>query len=397
MKILHITPSVSILRGGPSQAALEMVHALRQQGVDAEIATTNDHGDGLLDVPLQQRTDYEGVPTYFFPRFSPPIAALREFAFSAAMTQWVWRHIERYDLLHVHAIFSYPSTMAMAIARRKRVPYIVRTLGQLCEWSMQQSALKKKFYLSLVERQNLSQSQAVHFTSAQEQDEAKLLGLDAPGLIIPHGLNIQPTIPDAHQKLRQHLGLPLDEPIILFLSRLHPKKGLEYLIPALSQLQQHRFTFLLAGRGDADYEAEIQSLLDSVNLRHRTHMMGFVKGEEKNLVLQGSDLFALTSHSENFGISVLEALAAGLPVLITPGVALSEVVGQHNLGYISDLTVPAIQSALSHYFQQPDLAQEIRNRARQFVAQQYSWDGVARTLQQNYLRILKNPVSPLEL
>lgn len=398
MKVLHVIPSVASIRGGPSKAIFEMSASLRNHhNIEVEIVTTNDNGTDLLDVPLEQKISYQGVPVRFFSRFSPPLASIREFAFSSGLTKWLWLNIQNYDLIHVHAIFSYPSTIAMTIARIRKVPYIVRPLGQLCQWSLQQSARKKQIYLNLIERSNLNHSQALHITSSQEQQEVSSLNLNTPSFVLPHGLSIPPTIPNAREQLRENLKLPLDEPIILFLSRLHHKKGLDYLIPALSKLTDYRFTFVLAGNGSPEYEAEIESLLKTSNIRNRTHIVGFVQGEIKDLLMQGSDLFALTSHSENFGIAVLEALAAGLPVLVTPGVALASIVQENKFGYVTQLDISTIASVLEKYLTNPQEAKKMGDRARQFVLDNYTWDTIATKMIDVYTSIVdKASVSSLK-
>ncbi|BAY33437.1 hypothetical protein NIES2107_53330 [Nostoc carneum NIES-2107] len=396
MKVLHVIPSIAPVRGGPSQAVLEMVKALRDSDIEAEIATTNDNGLDLLDVPLGERTQYQQVPVCFFPRFSPGQHAIREFAFSSELTTWLWQMMHEYDLLHIHAIFSYASTTAMAIARLQGVPYIVRPLGQLCEWSLQQSARKKHIYLQLIEKGNLNYSQYIHFTSEQEQQEASRLNLISPSFILPHGIAIPNNIPNARQRLRQYLQLPTDEPIILFLSRLHPKKGLDYLIPALGKLSHYRFTLVLAGSGSAEYETEVKSLLAVHGIENRTHFTGFVKGEMKDLLMQGSDLFALTSYSENFGVAVIEALAAGLPVVVTPGVAVADMVAQNHLGYVAEFDVAAIASTIQQALDYPQAAKEMGDRARKLIFERYTWGNIALQMKQIYTDIFdKNSIHPL--
>ncbi|MGJ5673008.1 MAG: glycosyltransferase [Nostochopsis sp.] len=397
MKVLHVIPSVGKVRGGTSQAVLDIVKALRTSNVDAEIATTNDNGDDLLDVPLQKRIEYQQVPIWFFSRFSPKVNTVREYAFSWQLTTWLWCNISNYDIVHIHALFSYASTIAMAIARLKNVPYIVVPHGLLCEWSLQQSARKKQIYLKFLEKANLNHSQAIHFTSQQEQQEVSQLELSAPACLLPLGLSVPNEIPDARHRLRQYLNLPADEPVILFLSRLHPKKGLDYLIPALSKLNHHRFTFVIAGTGSKEYEMEIESLLVSIGIRDRTNFAGFVEGETKKIFMQGADLFALTSHSENFAVVVLEAFAAGIPVLVTTGVALASVVQQYQLGYVTQLDVSAIASALEQYFSYPQQAKEMGDRARQIILQKYTWEKIALQIQKIYTEILQqNPISILD-
>jgi glycosyltransferase involved in cell wall biosynthesis len=396
VKILHVIPSISATRGGTSRAIVDMVHAAIDRGIDVEIITTNDDGEHLLDIPLCQRILYDRIPTYFFPRFSPALPAVREFAFSGAFTAWLFKNISKYDAIHVHALFSYTSTVAMAIARLKKIPYLVTPHGLLCEWSLQQSQQRKQAYLKLIERANLDRANAIHLTCQQERDDLLALKLRSPTFVLPLALTEIPAqIPDAAMLLRQNLGCPLDEPIILFLSRLHYKKGLDYLIPALGQLREHRFTFVIAGNGTPAYEAEIQALLAAAGIEHRTRMVGFVEGEQKQLLIQGANLFALTSHSENFGISVLEALVVGTPVLLTPGVGLATVVRDRQLGYVADLNIEAITQAIDRYLTDPDLAKQMGLQARQFTSEHYNWDRIAAELIEVYRSIIdRQPLPP---
>jgi len=392
MKVLHIIPSVAAVRGGPSQAVIEMVRGLRSQDVDAEIVTTNDNGKDLLDVPLYELTDrleeYANVPIRFFPRFSPNINAVREFAFSGALTTWLWQHVTEYDLVHVHAIFSYASTIAMAIARIKNVPYITRPLGQLCEWSLQQSKLRKQIYLNVIERSNLLHSKSLHFTAEQEKTEFNQLGLNIPNFILPHGVYVPTPILDAKTQVRKILHITDQRPIILFMSRIHPKKGLEYLILALSKLKESNFVLVIAGSGAPDYVNQIKDLLKTHDICDRTHMIGFVKSETKNLYLQGADIFALTSHSENFGIAAIEALAAGTPVLITDGVAIAPMVKEQAIGYVTKLDVEAIASIIQEFFDHPDIAKQKGDRATLYIAEHYSWAKITRRLMAVYENLL---------
>ncbi|MFN7351207.1 MAG: glycosyltransferase, partial [Dolichospermum sp.] len=196
--------------------------------------------------------------------------------------------------------------------------------------------------------------------------------------------------PHAYQRLRQHFNLPIDEPIILFLSRLHPKKGLDYLIPALGKLSDYPFTFIVAGSGDPDYEIEVKTLVKTHGIEQKTHFPGFVKGEIKNLLIQGADIFALTSYSENFGISVLESLAAGTPVIITPGVALSDIVQQQQLGYVTELNINAIAATIENFLDHPQESKKMGYRAREFILDNYTWDKIASKMISVYENIIQS-------
>lgn len=401
MRILHVIPSVSPVRGGPSQAVLEVVCALnRIDGVEAEIATTNDNGPDLLDVSLARRIEFLGAPAWFFRRFSPRFGPIREFAYSHGLGRWLARRIANYDLIHVHAFFSYASTAAMRLAQLRDVPYLVRPLGLLCAWSLRQSAMRKRVYLGLIERANLNGSRGLEFTSEQELEEATPLGLRAPGFVLPFGLGLPVPIPDAGLRLRKQIGVAPEEPIILFLSRLHPKKGLHHLIEALERIASRNFSVVVAGSGTKDYEAAVQAQVARGALRDRVHFIGFAEGETKQMLLQGADVFALTSHSESFAIAVMEAMAAGTPVLVTPGVPLAAIVRKFDTGWVTELEKEEIAHAVERALDSvadhsQKTARSVRCRA---LAANFEWGKIAARTYNVYEAVLKNqPLPTFEL
>jgi glycosyltransferase involved in cell wall biosynthesis len=385
MKILHVIPSVSIIHGGPSLAVFGMVKALINQGVSVEILTTNDDGKDILDVPIEQKTIYRGVPCIF----CHCLSYFSKYAVSSNLAQWLWNNIKKYDLIHIHSIFSYSSTVAMSIARYYKIPYVVRPLGQLCQWSLKQNFLVKKIYLRMIGYDNINHAKAIHYTAEQEKQEVKSLSFDPQPCVIPLGIDIPDTISDAELHIRDILGISDKAPLILFLSRIHPKKGLDYLIRSLANVSsQFSFHLIIAGDGKEEDKQVIDQLIDNFHLRERTHFVGFVQGETKNLLLQGSDLFALTSHSENFGIVVIEAMAAGLPLLLTRGVALAPIVEENQLGYIADLNEDSIVKSLKIFFENRLQKDEISQKNKKYVENNFSWDTISIKLISLYESIL---------
>ncbi|MGK7876201.1 MAG: glycosyltransferase [Xenococcaceae cyanobacterium] len=389
MKVLHVIPSVASVRGGPSQAVLGMVKALRSSGVEAEIATTNDNGIELLNVPLYQRIEYEGVPVWFLPRFSPP---LKEFIFSVALTRWLWHHIRDYDIIHNHYLFSYASTCAGAIARWQGVPYIVRTLDHLSPWSLAQSRLKKQLYLFLIERHNLNLAAAIQCTSAREAENVRNFGIQTPTITLPVVVNQPSDVPEAQQKLRNIYKIPATTPVVLFLSRLHYKKRPDLLMQALSQLaaHNHNFHLILAGSGEPDYVNSLKNLVASLGLASATTFAGFVTGENKDILLQGSDLFVLPSFSENFGIAVAEAMAAGLPVIVTPGVQIAPEIAEAKAGLVVKGEANALSSAIAQLLTSPKLRQQLGENGKRLVSCRYSWQVIAAQIISVYTTISNN-------
>lgn len=385
LKVLHIIPSISPNRGGPSKAVLEMVHALRANGVDAEIATTNEDLKSSLDVPLGQLINYQSVPIRFFERTTSKMHAIQEFAYSATFKYWLKTNIDRYDAIHVHAIFSFLSSYSMWLARKQNIPFIVRPIGQLEDWALSQSKRKKKTYLNLIEKANIEAASAVHFTAESEMSQAVATFPLIKPVVIPLGINkIEPINID---QVPTPWNIKAKVPVICYLSRLHPKKGIELLLQALAKISDTDFQLIIAGSGGASYESKLQKMVVDLHLQDKCQFIGFINGDLKHLLLQNSDIFALTSHSENFGISVLESMANGTMPFISNKVALSDVVNDHNLGVTCRLDINDIKSKIEKLLQNLDQCIEYGNRSKMFVEQHYQWPKIAQQLETVYTEL----------
>ncbi len=383
LKILHVIPSVAACRGGPSKAVIEMVRSLNDIGHNAEIATTNDNGPDELNVTLGTLIEHKGAPTRFFKRFSPNLSAAREFAYSSSFTHWLSSNITHYDVIHVHAIFSYCSSYAMYLARKKAMPYIVRPIGQLQHWSLEQSSLKKTIYLKLIERRNIESASKVHFTAESESQEARQR-FTLQGTVIPLGIHPPLKARFSKSELMRRYSVKSSKFTLLYLSRLHQKKGLELLLHALSRSTNTDYTLLIAGDGEPNYKDDLTSLVSTLKIGDRCHFLGHVDGDEKVALLTHSDLYALTSYSENFGISVIEAMSYGLTPLVSKEVALAQVVNDHKLGFVCRTDVDDIRVTLERIFDNQKDLTSLGTKAQQYTSNHLGWPNIARELTSLY-------------
>jgi glycosyltransferase involved in cell wall biosynthesis len=390
MRVLHVIPSLAACRGGASEAAIEMVKALRSVGVDAQIICTNDNGPHELDVGLEEQIEFNGVPVRFFKRWSPAYGPLREFAYSGTLRKWLKLNLHQFQLVHVHALFSFTSTYTMCLARRLKVPYIAHPIGSLQTWSLQQSRLRKSIFLNLFEKANLRDAARVHFTAEAEHRQALKVVQSLKPMVIPLGLALPEVAVDAATTLRRKLGLTENTKIVLFLGRLHPKKGLDILLSAFSQLNESNCFLLIAGDGDVGYVEELNQLIANFTLQDRVLLVGFLSGFDKAQALAGADLFVLTSHSENFGIAVAEALAYGTAVLVSEGVALSAQVEKFELGASTGLNVTQVTEKLKQLLSDTNRLRDAGVRGRRYVAQHHDWQKLASQLKAEYRSIIQS-------
>lgn len=383
MKVLHVIPSLSHVHGGPTQALALMERALTAQGVSVDTATTDDDGPGARNgKPCGEPLRENGALHWYFAKRTDFYKA------SPAFARWIAREARRYDLLHIHALFSFTTTAAARAAQRTGVPYIVRPLGTLNRYGMRERRpWIKGLSMKWVEGPILRGAAAVHFTSEAEATEARTLGIAFKEAIIP--LAVEPVPASGavgHSPFEQLRG----SPCVLFLSRLDPKKNLEGLIDAVALLAGTvpALRLLVAGDGSPEYVASLHARAAALGISRQVVWAGHVEGEQKAAAFASADVFALPSHSENFGIAAAEALAAGLPCVLGQGVAIAQDVVQAQAGVAVDTDAQSIADGLRRIISDKEGLMRMSANASRLAQEHFSMQAMGARLKQLYTDIL---------
>jgi glycosyltransferase involved in cell wall biosynthesis len=387
MKVLHVIPSVSPKRGGPSFALRSMAQGLAERGVDVHIAATDDDGPGRAHVPLARPVVRDGITTWYFPRQT------RFYTFSWPLTRWLTHQAPDYDVVHIHALFSYAALPAAWAAACHGVPYVVRPLGTLNRWGMRRRRpLLKRVSFRLIERRILNGAAAIHYTSEQERAEAQDLGVSTAPAVIPLGIDLaefaRPRSPDRFLRSNPHLA---GRTVLLFLSRLDPKKGLDILLPAFSRVLDLRpdAALVLAGNGDEGFVSGLREEVRRLGLDGDVVFAGLLTGVEKLSALAAAAVFVLPSYSENFGVAPVEAMAAAIPVVLSDQVGISKEVRESGAGLVVSAAVETLSHALARLMGDRDLRCRMGENGRRLAQTRFSSQAAAGKLVALYERIRK--------
>lgn len=387
MRVLHVIPSLGPQRGGPSVVARTLAEGLAQAGLEIVVVTTDDNGLERLDVPLCRPVVKNGVTYWYFPRQT------RFYTMSWPLAAWLTRHVGDYDLVHIHALFSFASLAAAAVAAQHHVPYIVRPLGTLNHYGMQQRRpWLKTLSLHLLDRHAIRGAAAIHFTSEQERIEAADLRVPHRPVVIPLPVNLhQAMLQSAVGGLRARYPQLVGRTIALFLSRLDPKKGLDLLLPAFAQAHRTNphLALVIAGSGDTHFVAGLKAHAEALGIGTAVVWAGFVEGETKLEALADADFFVLPSYSENFGIAAVEALAAGLPTILSNQVGIHHEVAAAGAGLTVPCEIAPLSEAINYLGKNTDLCQRMGQTARQFAQSHYSAQAVIGRLVDLYQELVE--------
>lgn len=375
LRVLHVIPSVSKASGGPSKALGQMERVLTESGLEIVSVTTDDDGpNGRLDVRPCTAVDSNGASRFYFP------LQLRPYKASLPLMKWLMNEVPKFDLVHVHALFSFAPVVAAVIARRAGVPYIIRPLGVLNRYGMQQRRSRlKALSVRLLEGGLLRDAAAVHFTADQEQEEAEALGIRLRSRVVALGIEPMPSV-SADLFLQTYPGLGKRR--LLFLSRVDPKKNIEALLEAVAQCRHSdpEISLILCGDGDTAYVSQLKAISMRLGLVGSVVWTGHVEGSMKASAFAAAHLFVLPSFSENFGIAAVEALSVGLPCILGEGVAVAKKVDEAGAGRAVAPTAAAFSDAILTTLRDPELLNDMSARARQLAQSEYSLDAMGRGL-----------------
>lgn len=376
MHILHVVPTYlpAVRYGGPIYSVHGLCKALAARGHAVDVYTTNVDGAGESAVPIGEPVVMDGVRvTYFTSK------VLRRLYFSPSMAMALRKAVRSCDLVHAHSVFLWPTLAAARIAQRRGVPYVISPRGMLVPSLIRRkSRWLKTAWVELFERRTITRAVAVHVTSQSEGEELKGLHLRPRRLwVTPNGIESDAAAPREYSETGRD---------IVFIGRLNWEKGLDRLIPAMAHVPGVRL--VVAGNDEENYLPELQALANTHGVLERVSFVGHVSGEAKLDLLRRAALLVLPSYSENFGNVVLEAWAAGRPVVVTPEVGLAGAVRRSGGGIVTPGDPVSLGGAIRALLEDRVRANAAGLAGRALVEKEFSWRVVAEAMEKHYLSVL---------
>jgi len=379
MDILHVIASLAPESGGPAKACLEMARATARRGHRVAIFTTD---RGMRRAPPARETGSDGVAISCFPTEAPRLIGT-----SWPLARALAKSVGGFGLVHLHSLHLFHDWATARACRAKGVPYILRPHGSLDPYQHRQHRWRKAILELLFQDRVTAGAALIHYTSEDEMRRSAPNARGVPGAVVPLGLDPADyaALPARGGFRARHPEIGA-RPVVLFMGRLHAKKGLDLLAQAFAGCAEALDAHLVVAGPDDGMAAPVRRILDAAGLGGRVTFTGMVEGGDKLALLADADLFVLASHHENFGLAVVEALACGVPVLISEEINLWREVAAAECGLVVPLSPPGIAEAIAALLRDPARRRAMGERGRALVAGRFAWDKVAAQLEEVYRR-----------
>lgn len=377
MKILHITGyyKPAYVYGGPACSIPTLCESLVREGADVTVYTTDANGAGRLDVETDQPKEINGVQVWYFRRL-----VNNSFFWSPGLRRMCNATIGQFDLVHLHGIFVHPIGVGADAAWRAGIPYVISPRGMLMRRCYGRHRWKKAIYMRLFERRRLSRASAIICSQEAEAKDLEMFQLPAPRLVVPNGIDTQEYshLPQ-RGRFRQRMGIGRDARVILFAGRLHHVKRPDLAVEAFACISR-RFPevhLVIAGPDEHRMAATLREKALAAGCADRVHLVGYLTPDEMLLALSDADLFIAPSETESFGMATVEAMAAGLPVLLSPHVPLSDQVIAADAGRVAETNALSIANVLGDMLSDPEYLRTMGGHARALVQREFDVRAVA--------------------
>jgi glycosyltransferase involved in cell wall biosynthesis len=372
MRVLQVVPGLSPNFGGPSVALTDMSRLLCERGVETLMIATNEDSQGRLDVPLGVPINYRGAQVLYcnvWPR--------TRYAFSASLARELRRLAPTFDVLHIHWLYNFSPLAAAWAAQRAGVPYLVTPAGSLDPNLMRKNRWLKAIYMRTLGGYITGRAAGIIYTTEAERRLANLPNRKVPTHVIPVGLDgRQYEALPVRGGFRARFPELVDKKVVMFLSRLHPQKGLDLLIQAFKEIgrRHERAHLLIVGADGNDYARQVKVWVQEAGLSSRVTFSGRVADELKVSAYVDCDIFVLPSRAENFGAVVTEAMACGCPVVISDRVNLCGEVAAADAGVVVPCSVEGVVAGLDRVLRDENLARRISANGQRLVRRRFTWE-----------------------
>ncbi len=364
-KLIHIIPSIAEESSGPTYSVKRLIESLININLDVELATL--------------KYDNTILPKY---AHSFDIVGNKRLARSPLMYEWLNNQVKMHNkkiIFHNHGMWQFNSLYPGQIVNKYNSPYIVSTRGSFSKIAFRNGSIIKKLFWPLYQKPSFKKVSIFHATSIDEYLDIRNLGFKQPVAIIPNGIDIPNFFLKSISKLKT----------VLFLGRIHPIKGIDLLLPAWKLIQDKHLDWQLKIIGDdvgyhgsSGYKLKMKNLSKDLKLK-RTEFLDPLYGNDKWQAYKDADIYILPSYSENFGVTIAEAMASGLPVIVTKGTPWSDV-EQKNAGLWVDNKIDTIANAIEILILKNSEEREYMGQnGRDWMSKDFSWDTIAKNM--NYV------------
>jgi glycosyltransferase involved in cell wall biosynthesis len=387
VKLLHVIPAYepAWAFGGTITFTSLLCRELASLGVDVTVCTTNSDGKGgELDVRVNAPVNLGGVKVIYFPC---DFQKKRAF-YSRLLSRKIMTIVPGFDIVHVTSVWQYHQVTVAKVCKKHNIPYVVSPQGSFQKWPLKQRTIRKRLYWLLFGKRTTMNAAAVHFTAQEERIESLSLIPEVRSFIVSNGIKV-PTDCSFPNDIRKQAGIPDTAFLLLHLGRINRKKGIDLVIKALGILKNKRIFLLVVGNVDDErHFIYLKKLVTILNLENNVIFHGQVAKEYTESFYTASDLFVLTSYSENFANAVAEAMSFGLPVLISRRVGIWREIEEDVAGIIVDLHETDIAQSINKIIDDSHVLEKISQNARDAALNRYDIRKVALQMMRAYEDIL---------